>query len=243
MISVPDPKWSPPKISVPDVSWVPPMVKVDDPSWVRPRLPVPDPNWSRPLIEVDNPEWEEGAEGTPKTIWVPDDKAVQPDVLVPDDNAVHPKISVPDETAERPMVKIDDPSAVHPTIEIPNPNCTLPPENELVSVTEKEHADIMEAIATSYVVLSSDDNGRPITIPGPGQTLEQVMSGAFLQRDRLIAIAAARIAPLQDAVDLEEATATEVGLLKKWKQYRMAVNRVPDQEGFPTQITWPSEPQ
>ncbi|WP_236411106.1 tail fiber assembly protein [Pseudomonas syringae] len=43
-------------------------------------------------------------------------------------------------------------------------------------------------------------------------------------------------------MDLEEATSAEVALLKKWKQYRIAVNRIQDQSGYPSSIEWPVEP-
>ena len=59
------------------------------------------------------------------------------------------------------------------------------------------------------------------------------------EKDRLLALATLRIAPLQDAVDLDDATAAEVVLLKKWKQYRVAVNRVdPTAEN----LKWPVPP-
>lgn len=50
------------------------------------------------------------------------------------------------------------------------------------------------------------------------------------------------IAPLQDAVDLDEATGAEVARLKAWKKYRVALNRLPDQAGYPTTIDWPVVP-
>lgn len=71
---------------------------------------------------------------------------------------------------------------------------------------------------------------------------EEVLQIALDKRDSLLTLAAIRIAPLQDAADLDDATPSEVALLKKWKQYRVAVNRLPDQEGFPVGITWPVEP-
>lgn len=58
--------------------------------------------------------------------------------------------------------------------------------------------------------------------PSPQETLSFNTS----IRDLLLASATLAIAPLQDAVDLDEATPAEVALLKKWKQYRVAVNRV-----------------
>ncbi|MBA1195723.1 tail fiber assembly protein [Pseudomonas plecoglossicida] len=50
------------------------------------------------------------------------------------------------------------------------------------------------------------------------------------------------IAPLQDAVDLDEATELEVAALKQWKRYRVALNRLPDQPGYPSAIDWPAPP-
>ena len=52
------------------------------------------------------------------------------------------------------------------------------------------------------------------------------VAGNERQRDSLLALAAIRIAPLQDAVDLDDASDEEVALLKKWKQYRVALNRI-----------------
>lgn len=56
------------------------------------------------------------------------------------------------------------------------------------------------------------------------------------------AVADAAIAPLQDAVELEEATEAEAALLKEWKRYRVALSRVPEQEGYPNDIGWPALP-
>lgn len=52
----------------------------------------------------------------------------------------------------------------------------------------------------------------------------------------------AAIAPLQDAVDLDEATVEEAGLLTAWKKYRVLLNRVTAQPGYPTSIDWPVAP-
>lgn len=56
------------------------------------------------------------------------------------------------------------------------------------------------------------------------------------------ATADAAIAPLQDAVDLEDATAEEAEMLKAWKRYRVALSRLPEQAGWPTEIEWPELP-
>lgn len=75
--------------------------------------------------------------------------------------------------------------------------------------------------------------------PVPAMTAEQ----ATVQRDSLLAFATLRIAPLQDAVDLDEATVAEIAALKAWKQYRVALNRIQLQPGFPGAIDWPVAPE
>jgi hypothetical protein len=50
------------------------------------------------------------------------------------------------------------------------------------------------------------------------------------------------IAPLQDAMDIDEATDADVALLKAWKKYRVALNRLPEQLGYPITIDWPAAP-
>jgi hypothetical protein len=59
---------------------------------------------------------------------------------------------------------------------------------------------------------------------------------------RLRKLADDAIAPLQDAVDLDEATVAETAALKDWKRFRVALNRLPDKEGYPTEIDWPAPP-
>ena len=50
------------------------------------------------------------------------------------------------------------------------------------------------------------------------------------------------IAPLQDAVDVDDATTEEEALLKLWKKCRIALNRLPEQAGYPADINWPALP-
>lgn len=73
-------------------------------------------------------------------------------------------------------------------------------------------------------------------------TPEQILKSAIARRDDLLLAASIRIAPLQDAVDFDEATTEEIASLKLWKQYRVAVNRVQDQPSYPSTIQWPVQP-
>jgi len=73
----------------------------------------------------------------------------------------------------------------------------------------------------------------------PERSPEEVRATNTSTRDVLLAQAATAIAPLQDAVDLDMATDAEGALLKLWKQYRVAVNRVDLSQATPT---WPEQP-
>ena len=70
----------------------------------------------------------------------------------------------------------------------------------------------------------------------------QALAVVIAETARLRALADAAIAPLQDAVDIDDATDADVAMLKAWKKYRVALNRLPDQPGYSTTIDWPVIP-
>ncbi|EAA4075106.1 tail fiber assembly protein [Salmonella enterica subsp. enterica serovar Napoli] len=57
-------------------------------------------------------------------------------------------------------------------------------------------------------------------------------------KSRLLQMASEKIAPLQDAVDLDEATDKEKASLLAWKKYRVQVNRVDT-----SSPDWPEKPE
>lgn len=81
------------------------------------------------------------------------------------------------------------------------------------------------------------------TTPAVGNsTPEELGASVSDKRDMLLQTAALRIAPLQDAVDLGEATEAEAASLLAWKKFRIDANRVTEQEGYPQTVTWPALP-
>ena len=50
------------------------------------------------------------------------------------------------------------------------------------------------------------------------------------------------LAPLADAVALQMASEAEEAQFTNWKRYRVLLNRVPEQAGWPTEIDWPAVP-
>lgn len=73
-------------------------------------------------------------------------------------------------------------------------------------------------------------------------TADQVIAAVLTRRDELFAVAARAIAPLQDAIDLDEAVAEERSEWTAWKQYRVALNRIQQQPDYPSSIEWPVAP-
>lgn len=84
---------------------------------------------------------------------------------------------------------------------------------------------------------SEVDPEVPATLPPLNE------SDARAVRDTFLRLAAVRIAPLQDAVDLDEATEEETAALTEWKRYRIDLNRIDQQPGFPAEVVWPTKPE
>lgn len=116
----------------------------------------------------------------------------------------------------------------------------LEPSKGLIEITDDQYHDLMNGQSEGNSIVIGDD-GVP-TLKPVKVTKEEALSAATSKRDSLLSVAAVRIAPLQDAVDLDDSTPEDVALLKLWKQYRVSVNRVTDQPGYPGTVTWPAPP-
>lgn len=112
---------------------------------------------------------------------------------------------------------------------------------DAVEITDAEYRALLDG-QTTGLMISSDSQGRPVLVDQPPRSVEELSASALSRRDALLSTAAIRIAPLQDAADLGEATDADTVNLKLWKQYRVAVNRVPSQPEFPMVIAWPVPP-
>ncbi|MCO7612858.1 tail fiber assembly protein [Pseudomonas chlororaphis] len=88
----------------------------------------------------------------------------------------------------------------------------------------------------------ADDEHFSVTPLPVAPTAVELAALATNKRDGLLATAATKIGPLQDAVELDLATDSEVELLKLWKRYRVELNRIEQQEDFPAKIEWPTPP-
>jgi hypothetical protein len=113
-----------------------------------------------------------------------------------------------------------------------------------VPIAQRFHADFLASmvpIPEGVQVNPGDGWDGSIFSPAPPAP-ERSAADVLAQRDALLAFATLRIAPLQDAVDLDESTADETAALKAWKQYRVALSRIETDQGFPASVDWPKAP-
>ncbi|GAB7128785.1 hypothetical protein JCM19000A_32930 [Silvimonas sp. JCM 19000] len=108
---------------------------------------------------------------------------------------------------------------------------------EAIEVTEALFQQTIQQTDGRWTRLA-DGSITKVSYPLP--TAEQIQSSNKVARDQLLATAALAIAPLQDAVDLDESTLAEAAALKAWKQYRVAVNRI---DLTQASVTWPVMPE
>ncbi|UQS91729.1 tail fiber assembly protein [Pseudomonas chlororaphis subsp. piscium] len=97
----------------------------------------------------------------------------------------------------------------------------------------------LRLIQETNCIWSIDVEGVISSTPLPPPVL---ISAAQAKRDSLLAEAALRVAPLQDAVDLGSATPDEAAALLAWKRFRIELSRIDKQSGFPDVIDWPVAP-
>lgn len=104
-------------------------------------------------------------------------------------------------------------------------------------ITEMFHPDLIWVECGDGVSEGWGYDGTVFTAPAPRVTsLEENIA----TRDAGLLYAATRMAPLQDAIDLGEATAAEEQVLLTWKRYRVALNRIVMTAG---DLEWPTYPE
>lgn len=123
--------------------------------------------------------------------------------------------------------------AFYDTVDSPPPDGV-----QAVEISDDQWAALLAAQASGKKLVRGDD-GLPVAVDPPPPTDDEIKTINTNTRDALLAAATLAIAPLQDAVDLDEATDADTALLKQWKQYRVAVNRVDLTQASPA---WPAAP-
>lgn len=112
---------------------------------------------------------------------------------------------------------------------------------DAVEISDELHASLIVGQSAGKVI-SADESGVPCLTDPPPATEEELKLMAIQKRDALLAAASQKIAPLQFAVDLNEATDSEKTALVAWKRYSVDLNRITQQDGFPSDVAWPEQP-
>lgn len=113
--------------------------------------------------------------------------------------------------------------------------------DDKISITDEQYRILIDGQAAGKLIVSGDD-GTPQLADGPIESEESVRLRALSERDARLAQAAIRVAPLQDALDVEGSTSGAESLLNSWKRYRIALNRIEQAPGFPNDFVWPEPP-
>lgn len=117
---------------------------------------------------------------------------------------------------------------------------TLP--DDLVAVEETAFQVFALMVPPVGKMRAPAQSGLPCWVDEPPLPDEIVSARNIDRKDALLRYAAEQIAPLQDAVDLGLATEEEVDRLRSWKTYRVALNRLEEQDGYPLAVDWPEQP-
>lgn len=175
-----------------------------------------------------------------RTLLVPDPEFQRPLITV----TLQPGEALKDgshlnETDAPITVEVPDSDTLHPLIQIPNPDCLLP--SDAIEITHELYAELLAGNAQGKLIVA-DENGLPVLQEPPPPSSEQQAASASALRTHLLQAAATAIAPLQDAVDIGMATEAEQTKLNAWKVYRVLLNRIEQQPGYPHTIEWPASP-
>jgi len=112
-------------------------------------------------------------------------------------------------------------------------------QQKVVFMTDGEYS-ISKSRPSQYSSWDNTSKDWVITEDNEKKKKEDELSFAKATKQNLLDEATQKIAPLQDAMDLDIATDDEKTQLTAWKKYRVLVNRV-DTSTAPN-ITWPTSP-
>jgi len=149
---------------------------------------------------------------------------------------------VPDPDAVVPLIEAPDYSAVPPLIVVPNPKCLLPPESELVDVSQEEHDEIYRVLSLGGSILAPGKKGRPSTAPAPGPTLEELKNRERAIRDRALLLTDPLISRHRDELEAERPTTLTAEQYKQLQGYRQDLRDWPESEHFPAVEYRPVQP-
>jgi len=107
--------------------------------------------------------------------------------------------------------------------------------SDAVEISERWYQYLIGGSSTR--VITANEYGQPVLADPPQATEEELIAQAENQKAALMLSASNAIAPLQDAVDLGEATEDEQKRLLSWRKYRVLLSRINPEDA--PEIAWP----
>lgn len=112
--------------------------------------------------------------------------------------------------------------------------------DDSVEISDTAYQGLMNGQCLGQMIVAGSD-GRPL-LQEVVLSVDQIRAANGARQSALLAQAASAIAPLQDAVDIGMATEAEHAMLLAWKRYRVALNRIDQKSGYPSDVAWPERP-
>ncbi|MBK0004390.1 tail fiber assembly protein [Erwinia sp. S38] len=110
--------------------------------------------------------------------------------------------------------------------------------DDIVEINDETFAGLISGQEAGQRIIA-DKDGYPILSAQPEPTEEEVIASNTQKKTSLMKLATDEIYPLQDAIDLGEATDDEKEKLISLKKYRVALNRV---DVSVAGLEWPAYP-
>lgn len=170
--------------------------------------------------DVIDPEW------MPPLVYVPD-----PDWT--------PNVESLGSSAE--MIAIPDEDVPPRLIRVANPDCLLPPEDELIELTEAQYLELSHASAFGKVI-ALDEQGYPCLVDLPPPSLEQQREMQRQWRDRLLQSTDTLIIRHRDEAEAGRPTSLQADQYQELQGFRMDLRDWPQTETFPDLKSRPQEP-
>ena len=145
------------------------------------------------------------------------------------------------EVLTKPKIKVADPLAYPNKVSVANPQCTLPPEDELVIISEKTYLELLEGQGQGLLIIS-DDSGLPLLDkPAPLSKDEQEVKERTW-RDRTLAATDGLVARHRDEIEMDVPLTISSSDYKELQLYRNALRGWSQDSKFPDAASRPTTP-
>lgn len=111
--------------------------------------------------------------------------------------------------------------------------------DDVLPLSDEWYSNLMAGQSKGKAIVANE-YGQPVLSEPAPFTAEQLAMFAENKKSDLMALANLHIQPLQDAVELGEATEAEAAQLVSWKKYRIVLNRIDTSLGV--EPDWPEMP-